>query len=98
MKKISRREFIIKSSTFAGVVAAGSLPIKPIISAAKAGQPTSTTPSTKSIIAVAQKGAPAELTKRAVKSIGGIGKYVKKGDIVLVKPNIGWDRRPEQAA
>jgi uncharacterized protein (DUF362 family) len=98
MKKVSRREFILNSSVFAGVVAAGSLPIKNIIAAAKAGQPSATTPSIKPTVAVATKGSPAELIKRAVKSVGGITKYVKKGDIVLVKPNIGWDRRPEQAA
>jgi uncharacterized protein (DUF362 family) len=98
MKKVSRREFILNSSVFAGVVAAGSLPIKNIIAAAKAGPSSATTPSTKPTIAVATKGSPADLTKRVVKSVGGIAKFVKKGDIVLVKPNIGWDRRPEQAA
>lgn len=99
MKKVTRREFLKQSSLFAGVVAGGSLPIKNILTAAKAGQPSATTPSkAKSSIAVAQKGSPAELTKRALNSIGGIAKFVKRGDIVLVKPNIGWDRRPEQAA
>jgi uncharacterized protein (DUF362 family) len=31
-------------------------------------------------------------------SLGGIQKFVKQGDIVVVKPNIGWDRKPEYAA
>jgi uncharacterized protein (DUF362 family) len=96
--KLSRREFLKQSSLFAGVVAGSSLPLN-IITAAKAGQSPATTPSSaKSSIAVAQKGSPTELTKRALNSLGGINKFVKKGDIVLVKPNIGWDRRPEQAA
>ncbi len=38
------------------------------------------------------------LVNKAVELVGGIGAYVKKGDVVVVKPNMGWDRSPEQAA
>lgn len=31
-------------------------------------------------------------------AIGGIARFVKKGERVVVKPNVGWDRVPEQAA
>ncbi|MEW6413201.1 MAG: DUF362 domain-containing protein [Candidatus Zixiibacteriota bacterium] len=31
-------------------------------------------------------------------AIGGIKRFVKSGEKVTVKPNIGWDRAPEQAA
>ena len=37
-------------------------------------------------------------TVKAVEKMGGIGRFVKKGDIVVVKPNMAWDRTPEQAA
>lgn len=37
-------------------------------------------------------------TIAAVQAIGGIERFVKKGDTVVVKPNMGWDRSPEQAA
>lgn len=30
--------------------------------------------------------------------IGGISSFIKTGDVVVVKPNIGWDRTPEQGA
>ncbi len=43
-------------------------------------------------------GEPAVMLARALKELGGIGHYVKKGDKVVVKPNIGWDRQPELAA
>jgi len=43
-------------------------------------------------------GEPAELLDRAIKEMGGIGKYVKKGQNVVIKPNIGWDKKPEFAA
>ncbi len=38
------------------------------------------------------------LTRQAVDALGGMGRFVSKGDVVWVKPNIGWDKRPEQAA
>ncbi len=38
-----------------------------------------------------------KLTRAAIDAIGGISKYISKGDVVFVKPNIGWDLRPEQA-
>jgi uncharacterized protein (DUF362 family) len=34
----------------------------------------------------------------AVEALGGISRFISKGDIVVVKPNIGWDRVPKQAA
>ncbi len=49
-------------------------------------------------LAVAGGSSPAKTTRAAIDAAGGIGKYVSKGDIVVVKPNIGWDRTPEQAA
>lgn len=41
---------------------------------------------------------PYEMTVEAVKASGGMGALVKKGDTVVIKPNIAWDRKPEQAA
>ena len=41
---------------------------------------------------------PYEITKRAVTELGGMGKFVSRGDVVMVKPNIGWNRTVEQAA
>ena len=38
------------------------------------------------------------LTRQAIDALGGMGRFISKGDVVWVKPNIGWDRRPEQAA
>ncbi len=37
------------------------------------------------------------LTNKAVDGLGGMARFVKKGDTVWIKPNIGWDRKPEQA-
>ena len=40
----------------------------------------------------------AATTRKAVELLGGMGAFVSKGDVVFVKPNISWDRVPEQAA
>ncbi|MEG0948108.1 MAG: DUF362 domain-containing protein [Bacteroidales bacterium] len=43
-------------------------------------------------------GTPEMMLAKAIGEAGGIGKYVKKGDKVVIKPNIGWDKAPEMAA
>jgi len=43
-------------------------------------------------------GEPDAMLLRMLAELGGISKFVKKGDRVVLKPNIGWDRTPEQAA
>lgn len=53
---------------------------------------------TQSYLSVAEGRDYSQITKDAVNALGGISKFVKKGDIVVIKPNIGWDRKPEQAA
>jgi len=53
--------------------------------------------STPDMVAV-MGGEPAQLLDRALKEMGGIAKYVKKGQNVVIKPNIGWDKSPDFAA
>lgn len=38
------------------------------------------------------------LTETAILSLGGMSRFVGAGDTVWIKPNIGWNRRPELAA
>ncbi len=38
------------------------------------------------------------LTIEAINGLGGMGRFIGKGDVVWVKPNIGWNRSPAQAA
>ena len=42
-------------------------------------------------------GEPEAMLDKALETLGGIGNYVKKGQKVVIKPNIGWDRTPELA-
>lgn len=50
------------------------------------------------VVAVAEGKDHALITRRAITALGGMKRFVKPGDVVVIKPNIGWDRRPEQAA
>ena len=52
----------------------------------------------RSMLSVARSRDPFEATVRAVDLLGGMERFVSRGNRVLIKPNIGWDRRVEQAA
>ena len=43
-------------------------------------------------------GEPDKMFEKAMEAMGGMSKYVKPGQKVVVKPNIGWDVVPEKAA
>jgi uncharacterized protein (DUF362 family) len=50
------------------------------------------------VVAVAEGRDHAQVTRNAIAALGGMTRFVKKGDVVVVKPNIGWDRTAEQGA
>ncbi len=72
-------------------IAVGSLAlnIKPNIFAQTPSRPD---------LAVIKGESPSLITKEAISALGGMNRFISNGDRVLVKPNIGWDRKPEQAA
>ena len=43
-------------------------------------------------------GEPDVLFQKAIEELGGMGRFVKRGNKVVIKPNIGWDKTPEMAA
>ncbi len=49
-------------------------------------------------LAVVTDGDPVSMTRTAIQLLGGMKRFVSKGDVVVVKPNMSWDRQPEQAA
>ena len=49
-------------------------------------------------ITVVQNSEPANLVRQAIENLGGIGRFVGRQEVVVLKPNIAWDRSPEQAA
>ena len=55
-------------------------------------------PDEKSAGVVARGPDPAANVRRALAALGGMGRFIGRGETVLIKPNVGWDRVPEQAA
>jgi len=49
-------------------------------------------------IVVSRGQAPPVVTETAIRTLGGMKRFVSRGDRVIVKPNIGWDRTPDMAA
>lgn len=49
-------------------------------------------------LAAIKGGSPEAMFDKAIEVMGGMKKFVKKGQTVVVKPNIGWDVPPERAA
>mgnify|MGYP001773028609 CR=1 FL=1 len=84
---MKRRELLRRLGL--GLTAAG---IGQIAVGQKAGTQRSST------IVVAEKDSPAALVRKAIKALGGMGKFVKKGSKVLIKPNIAFASPPERAA
>jgi uncharacterized protein (DUF362 family) len=41
---------------------------------------------------------PYQITVKSIEAMGGMKRFVNKGSTVVIKPNIAWDRIPEQAA
>ncbi len=49
-------------------------------------------------LVMVQGESPSAITKEAVAALGGMKSFVARGDRIMIKPNIGWDRTPELAA
>ncbi len=50
------------------------------------------------LVAVLGGNSPVEMLQRTIQELGGMKKYVSKGDHVVIKPNIGWAKTPELGA
>ena len=89
MYKITRREFLRRAGIVGVTTCIAGEEFLGLIEAEAAVQPT---------LSVASGGSPEILVKKAIDGLGGIKKFVKPGNIVVIKPNLAWARRPEQAA
>ncbi|HYH01383.1 MAG TPA: DUF362 domain-containing protein [Terriglobales bacterium] len=105
---INRREALLQllrvGAVGAGTAAFGlwlsgrnGRPVEAVLTNAKRDHGVPTDAALPEMVAV-QGGEPAQLVQTALNELGGMSRFVSKGDSVLVKPNIGWDRTPEQAA
>ncbi len=49
-------------------------------------------------LAITRGESPRALVRGAIDALGGLPRFVSRGEVVVVKPNIGWDRAPEFGA
>lgn len=107
-ERISRREALMKvlrlGALGSGIVALGTWlsgrsrrPVEVVVTNAKRSHTVAADARFPDVV-IAQGGEPAQLVQAALRELGGIGRFISRNDVVLVKPNIGWDRTPEQAA
>ncbi len=90
--RLNRREIIQKGLSL-GLIAGGAVILgRPDFLPAR--EKTSELPD---LVAV-KNGEPDVMFKKAIELAGGMGQYVKKGQTVAVKPNIGFPRVPEVGA
>jgi uncharacterized protein (DUF362 family) len=89
---MKRREFL-KSSLGAGIAAGAALNFGPYENPRERYRDGISY----DLVAI-MGGSPSAMFDLGIQEMGGMGTLVKKGQKVLVKPNIGWDRTPEYAA
>lgn len=87
-KRLTRRQFIKGA---AAVTAA------PLIREALPFYGTLAHASGEADLVIAKNGTPAQLLQSAMAPLGGMGRFVKRGQRVVIKANIAWARTPEQA-
>ncbi|MCX8116894.1 MAG: DUF362 domain-containing protein [Desulfobacterota bacterium] len=87
-RKLTRREFLKGATAIAATpMVMGSLPFYGSLAHASADAD----------LVIAKNGTPAQLLRAAMAPLGGMGRFVKKGQRVVIKANIAWARTPEQA-
>ncbi len=87
MSEFDRRDFLKKS---AGLAAGALL-------AAKYDKVLAKSKNLPYDLVAIRGGEPEEMYDKGISVLGGIKEFVKKGQSVVVKPNIGWDVPPERA-
>ena len=88
---MDRRNFLRDVTLWSAGIAAAA-PVFHIDPAALAAESASP------VLAVAKGKDYAALVAKVLEPLGGIAAFVKKGEKVVVKPNIGFDRKPELGA
>ncbi len=91
---MKRRNFL-KTALLSSVAAGFSLKTNLLSAQEPAGKTAS--PAGCDLVAV-MGGSPEAMYAKAIETMGGIKKFVKPGQQVVIKPNIGWDKAPEMAA
>jgi len=104
----SRREFLVRTAK-AGLAVAASGALGLLLHNREARRPPVTLVPTHRDLSVPQPAgfprivmvrgpSPRAITQAAIRELGGMKAFISRQDIVVIKPNMAWDRVPQQAA
>ena len=93
---MNRREFFKKIAygTSAAAISMAMSPMKILAGEPESDNKNSSYPD---LVAV-RDGEPAKLFDKGIEALGGMGNFVRRGQTVLIKPNMSWAVEPERAA
>jgi uncharacterized protein (DUF362 family) len=105
---VDRREALIRILRLAGLSAGAATagywltmrsvrPVEQLLVAARRSHVVPANPAFPDLTVISS-GSPRQLVQRALEELGGMQRFISRADVVIVKPNIAWDRTPEQAA
>lgn len=60
--------------------------------------PSPATGAARPVLVAVKDGSRTAMLDKALAELGGVGRFVKKGQLVVLKPNIGWNATPERGA
>ena len=91
----SRREFLRS-----GLALGAAVTLTPWrnLSAEEVPAPAATEDTLRPVLVAVRDGTRTAMLEKALETLGGIGAFVKAGQTVCLKPNIGWDAPPERGA
>lgn len=92
---MDRREFI-KLAMFSSAALTVS-PLERLLAQKPDAKPSPKLITPPDLIGV-KNGAPSQMFETGIKALGGMSRFIKKGQMVLVKPNIGWNKTPAEGA
>ncbi|MGD0516935.1 MAG: DUF362 domain-containing protein [Thermoguttaceae bacterium] len=98
MSQYSRRDFLAHSAAGALALASHGILTNATLAAEPAEMAVAKWSGSKDLNPEQLKEAAVKLTENAIQAIGGLKRFVSKGSVVWIKPNIAWDRKPETAA
>ena len=93
---MDRREFF-KKSILTGITAGTAMTFGDFSKIFAGKVPPPGAPGPFDLVAV-KDGEPVQMFDKAIESLGGMKNFVKKGQTVVIKPNIGWDTSPQRGA
>ena len=98
MTKFTRRQFLLTGAATAGTALLGTACASGPAQTTQARREATAPTSDQAYLSVARGGDAAEITQQSIAALGGIERFVKNGDDVIIKPNICVNYHPPEYA